>query len=537
MLQSGQNMRINKILNSILHPFLFGIFFVLFLYAHNADEVLFTDTISSFITVFVSILIIVALFSIIYRDWRRAALVTSLLVVLFFSYGHVFELRGTNYWTRHRYLLGAYTLIFLTGAVMAWRSRRDNRVLTRALNIIALLLILSPLTTLAQFQYRVWRVAKNAGEIKNIPKIVSPRKEPPPDIYYIMTDAYAAPESLKEFYNFDNSEFVDYLRGRGFYIVPKSISNHSGTMLSLTTTLNIDHLENLSPSGEITLEALRPRELVQDNLVGRFLKSQGYTYIQMGSFWEGTFHNPYADVNINTGVLPQFPMLLYSTTAVHPYTFNFGVFDDDKIQWTRVRMQFDDLKNIPDDYDSPVFVFAHIGIPRGPFVFNEDGSFQRPEPEINEPERAEAGLKGEYFVRGYIKQVQYANLEIKNIVDALLEKSDRPPIIIVQSDHGSRISIKRRSETENVDDLYVRDRMRNFSAILLPSGGEEDLYNTITPINSFRVIFDRYFGTNLGLVPDRAALALPREGNEDEEDDKGEHYNLLDVTERARHDY
>src|SRR3989344_1339464 len=105
MLQSGQNMRINKILNSILHPFLFGIFFVLFLYAHNADEVLFTDTISSFITVFVSILIIVALFYII-RDWRRAALVTSLLVVLFFSYGHVFELRGTNYWTRHRYLLG-----------------------------------------------------------------------------------------------------------------------------------------------------------------------------------------------------------------------------------------------------------------------------------------------------------------------------------------------------------------------------------------------------------------------------------------------
>jgi len=79
--------------------------------------------------------------------------------------------------------------------------------------------------------------------------------------------------------------------------------------------------------------------------------------------------------------------------------------------------------------------------------------------------------------------------------------------------------------------------MRNFNAILLPSGGEEDLYNTITPINTFRVIFDRYFGTNLGLVPDRATLALPREGNEDEEDDKGEHYNLLDVTGRARHDY
>ncbi len=521
--------------SSFLHPFLFGLFFVFFLYAHNADEVTFKDTASSFAAVLLGVAAVLVLFRLVYRDWTRAGIATSLFILLFFSYGHVFEIRGANYWTRHRYLLGSYAVIFIGGLVLLRRAKGDLLYARKILNVVAIVLALSPFASLASFTYLA--TEDENPTLALLPEIVSPRDAQPPDIYYIMLDAYASPESLKEFYNFDNSEFVNFLKDRGFYVVRKPASNHSGTALSLTTILNLDHLEKLTPTGETTLEAIQPQTAVRDNRVGRFLKKQGYTYVQMGSSWKGTFHNPNANVNINIGVLPQFPMMLYRKTIMYPFTYNFRTFDDDKIEWERVTMQFEELKNIPENYKSPVFVFAHIGIPRGPFVFNEDGSFKRPDPEINEPERAEIGLKGTYHLNGYLRQVKYANSQIKEIVTAILRKSKRPPIIIIGSDHGSRISIKKREEGANdVSDLFVRDRMRNFSALYLPDGGSEDLYDTITPVNIFRIIFDRYFGTNLGLVEDRSFVALPRPGNEDEEDDKGEHYNFVDVTDRLQYD-
>jgi hypothetical protein len=519
------------------HPFLFAIFFVLFLYAHNADEVLFADTLSSFLAVLMGTVAILGIFRLIYRDNKKAALIATLFVILFFSYGHLFELRGTDYWTRHRYLLTSYAFIFLSGAALILRAKAGFMSLTKLLNFIAIVLILGPVYTLSAFEYRAWQASR--GDIGPIgtPEIVREVIGPKPDIYLIMLDAYASSHSLMEFYDYDNSKFINFLVEKDFYVVSKPASNHSGTALSLTTLLNINHLEQISSTGELTLEALQPRNSVQDNVVGRFLKSEGYTYIQMGSTWEGTFHNSYADVNINTGVLKQFPLLIYEKTAIYPYTFNYSVFDTDKVQWRRVRMQFKALKNIPDEYDSPVFVFAHIGIPRGPFVFNEDGSYKISEPIINEPEREELGLKGEYHLRGYLDQIKYTNSEVMEIIEAILEKSPNPPIIIVQSDHGSRISVKKRLEKEaNVSDLYVRDRMRNFNAMYLPDGGTSALYDTITPVNTFRIIFDRYFGTELGLVSDRSFVALPRPGNTNEYDDREEHYNFVEVTDRLQYD-
>ena len=47
-------------------------------------------------------------------------------------------------------------------------------------------------------------------------------------------------------------------------------------------------------------------------------------------------------------------------------------------------------------------------------------------------------------------------------------------------------------------------RLGILNAYLLPDGGAEALYASISPVNSFRVILNAYFGHSLPLLPDKS---------------------------------
>ncbi len=66
--------------------------------------------------------------------------------------------------------------------------------------------------------------------------------------------------------------------------------------------------------------------------------------------------------------------------------------------------------------------------------------------------------------------------------------SRTPPIIILQGDHGYG--------------RHARDKVSILNAYYFPGGGDEVLYETITPVNNFRLVFDLYFGGQFGLLED-----------------------------------
>ena len=59
-------------------------------------------------------------------------------------------------------------------------------------------------------------------------------------------------------------------------------------------------------------------------------------------------------------------------------------------------------------------------------------------------------------------------------------------MIIIQGDHG----------------LDTEARMAILNAYYLPGDGAKMLYPTITPVNSFRVVFNAYFGQEYPILPD-----------------------------------
>ena len=81
------------------------------------------------------------------------------------------------------------------------------------------------------------------------------------------------------------------------------------------------------------------------------------------------------------------------------------------------------------------------------------------------------------------------------MIDALIENSNIPPVIIIQGDHGPLPDL-----TEDPS-----QRIPILNAYYLP-GIKTDklLYPYISPVNSFRVVLNSYFGQNLHLLEDKS---------------------------------
>jgi hypothetical protein len=84
----------------------------------------------------------------------------------------------------------------------------------------------------------------------------------------------------------------------------------------------------------------------------------------------------------------------------------------------------------------------------------------------------------------------YAEVRLIQLVKSLLAKSTIPPIIIIQGDHGYSTN----------DEVLPRI----LNAYYLPGNGAEKLYPSITPVNTFRLILNTYFGGNYPMLPDHS---------------------------------
>jgi hypothetical protein len=166
-------------------------------------------------------------------------------------------------------------------------------------------------------------------------------------------------------------------------------------------------------------------------------------------------------------------------------------------EWYRRRTLFAlrQLETTVPEISSPKFVFAHLVIPHHPFVFGPNGE------ELNS---IEAGVpKFEEYKVKYPDQVRYINKRILAIVDLILRTSPKPPIIIIQGDHGPDFwSVRTSDETiEEASWDIAAHRMRILNAYYFPDNSS-GLYESITPVNSFRLVFNKYFGKDYEMLED-----------------------------------
>ena len=137
------------------HPILFAAAVPLSLLASNIDQVRPSVGIRAILTAIFLSMALWILIRIIFGEWRRAAVLASLLVVLFSTYGlaYIF-LRdvGELGWelARHRYMVPVW-LGLIAASILAFRKLSGGiPALTSVFNIIAAVLVLIPLTQIVR---------------------------------------------------------------------------------------------------------------------------------------------------------------------------------------------------------------------------------------------------------------------------------------------------------------------------------------------------------------------------------------------------
>jgi hypothetical protein len=308
-----------------------------------------------------------------------------------------------------------------------------------------------------------------------------------PDIYVIMPDDYARADVLEEYFHFDDSEFLGQLQKRGFAISPESRSPYSYSEMNMASVLNLDYLSRFPDVLGKTSMDMRPvKRVLEDNRASRLLASLGYDYIHLDTD-EVTFAGRNPDISPLASP-DSFMSLWLQRSILRPVGGPLGFDDESTNQRFRdsVHSVFAELSDVPSS-DSPKFVVFHTLLPHDPFVFGAHG-----EP-VTFP--ADADHTGRVGMQYYVAQLQYVRAQILASVDAILERSKTPPVILIQADEGFEI------DPEIVGEAAAQDiRVKGLSAFYLP--GRPDAGVPIPPnsVNDLRFVFNQYLGTHYPML-------------------------------------
>ncbi|KKW06199.1 MAG: hypothetical protein UY40_C0002G0049 [candidate division CPR1 bacterium GW2011_GWC1_49_13] len=529
-----------------VHPFLFAAFPIFSIYYSNIAEVYPFSFWKPLVVSFSLAVLLFSAFKFIFRDRQKAGLTTLVALVIVFTHGHIHNFIGSsfaNFFDQgNRVSLLLFTLgiddilflvwgiVFLIFFTVIYRTKGNLTSLIKGLNFTFAVLLVIPLFgsfyyEAANLQTRILR--KSSSEQADI-NLVGGEIKRKPDIYYIILDRYASNRTLKDFYNFDNRYFTDFLEEKGFYVAYDALSNYPRTLPSLAAALNMDYINYLSNiAGEDTSDQTFAYPLVDHHKVGETLKSLGYKYIHLGSWFEPTKVSSVADQNLLLGDiylknLDGLSTEILNTTIFAPLIRKFlpGTSSESfAIQHAnRILYQFDQVKKIAEVESDPKFVFAHILIPHPPFVFNESCQVA-----------PGGGVWAEdTVITGYTDQLTCGNQLIMAMVEEILQSANDLPIIVIQADEGPYARrypmLPGRFNFKEASDNTLKERFGILNALYLPGIGAEQLYPELSQVNTFRVIFRNYFGADLENLPDKSYIYA----------DEDHFYKYSEVTNRLR---
>jgi hypothetical protein len=486
----------------VVHPFLFSLFPLLALYAHNIRSIPVPagELAGPLLISLACAAGLFLAFRVAFKDPAKAGLLVSLLLLWFFSFGHVAGqaavLTGGLF---NRSLFFATAIALGLIAFLIVRSRRTFNGLTRLLNIVSVMLVVFNLASVGQTLARRPRV--DIGKRIKVSRQATAR----PNIYYIILDAYTRADVLEEVFSFDNSGFLAGLETREFYVASKSYANYGLTFHSLASSLNLIYLDPLAREvGGAAYNQEPLYRMIQENRVMGFLKGQGYRVTCLSSdIKPGDMKNVDHYLGFE-GLTSEFLSALLNTTPV-PLFFNPDTGISPYKSYRRhILDAFRALEESPLQ-EGPFFFFAHLMSPHPPFVFGPNGEPVEPDYLFSMVDADRLHGASEAAVRDYIvryrEQLAFLNKKILEAVDAILSRSPEPPIIILQGDHGSRAY----ADLDRPEASYLRENLAILNSYHLPGDGRTLLYPGISPVNTFRLIFRHYFGADLDLLEDRSA--------------------------------
>jgi hypothetical protein len=480
----------------LIHPFLVALYFVLTLAASNATALNGLQDLAWPISI--SLLVCSLCWTAGYaltRDAQKASLLSLLWVIAISVFGYVADtlrlaesLSGIG---GEPGLSGLFAIALFGPSLAIRRTVRPLDAISRYLTLVSVLLVTYTTVQL----YRGLRQDRDLRAAVPPPLVVPDRARAgdPPSIFLIILDKYTGSELLAQNFGFDNSEFETALRDRGFVVPKHSRANYPQTQLALASMLNLDHIQNLPRQFHLN-------DLIENNRLAAFLKLQGYRFVFFPTPFNVTYQNRNADLQLpapkevrgefgavwqQSTMLPELLSAGCALLGCQASRLRYLPESADFMDWKFERIQ--DLA----DGQLPTFVFAHLLLPHEPYLYRADCTHREPSWPLG------AGLLDDRkATRGYLDQISCVNRKVAVLVDSILARSRRPPVILIQADHGHG-RLGRLPEYDQVNPSQLRERMSVFSAYYLPGVAAGSVGDSITPVSAMRLVLRHYFGADL----------------------------------------
>lgn len=473
------------------YPFLLATYPALALLSHNITQVKYLAGLRPLLFSLLAAGLLYLIFRLLYRSAHRAAFIVATWMLLFFTYGQVYDTIWAKWKIPHftTWMLASWLLLAVLVLVLAVLRSLHFEILALGLNIVSLGLVIYAL-----FPVVNWSLIKTAPTSAVPPPSIQalnlPAGQTLPDIYYIMPEDYGRVDQLLRWDQLDTGPFVQFLKDKGFYVAECSQSNYVTSELSLGSALDMDYLQHLGPGFTATNQDQNPIwNAIRYNAIEADLKKIGYKTVAFatGFAWsELDNSDDYITPPRYWAGMTGFESMLLGTTPIRQLE-DVGVLNLFNLDAERYRertlLVYNSVPRLV-GMPGPKFVFMHIINPHPPFVFAPDGTRIDASSFLNQ----DSLYTEEKYQEGYKDQVPFTDQELEKSVSTLISKSTRPLVIVIQTDTGPWF-------TSGPDQFTI------LNAYYMP-GHTAQLYPGISPVNTFRVILNAYFGTKLPLLND-----------------------------------
>jgi len=424
----------------------------------------------------------------------RVAIIAGALSAVFFSFGSLAHLLGLAGIELGTVWLAVWLVVFVGVGGFAWiLSRRPSAWLVTT--VVAGALLIWPTVELAS----AWLPGPDRS-VGNGGGTGSRAANKTSNVFWFLLDGYVRDDSLARYFDHDNEPFLRFLRERGFQVARGSLANYDNTTFSLGTTLRTAY--PYLP-GEPRPE---PRSFIGTlsgfNPVVREFRALGYRYLhapyagaaktQCGGLEHRCIRaRPSGRIPLNEAQvnLLRLTPLFRVVRKLLPDAFRYDhLFIDDVMAAMR------------EPQAAPFFLFAHILSPHAPPRFA---------PTCARLDGVAAGIdvgEGVYDPVQFRTDVVCVNRALERAVEQIIARDPGDPIIILQGDHGFKFRLP--SDPEAAPDARTRGagpvrRLAILNAIRLPRSCRDRFYDTISPVNTFRLVFACLEGKAPEFVADR----------------------------------
>jgi hypothetical protein len=428
------------------------------------------------------------------RQSTRAAVAAFVFLVFFNSYGILYD----YLWKLDVIQIEHYSLLplfILIAIYVSWLTVKINdSSLARFWNTTAL--ILGILVTFNIIRIIPYELEKEQTALAVSAPVVSAlvSDETYPDIYYIVLDEFSGFEPMRQYWNYRGvDDFKRFLEDRGFFVAERSHGASKTTLYELATRLNYQDYPCCN-------KVRTYFAAIADNQVMRYLKAKGYTTV---TFDESLSVFPtdlpmQTDYNYTSApdsippstLLDEFGILVLNNTMLRAFSHIYEPYivvpglnaHKDMLFFTLDKMK--DLNEVP----SPKFVYVHLLFPHMPFMFDKNGVVIS----------TIYNTDWNDYLGNYIFSIKYTEKMVANIFSQADPK--RPPIIILQSDHGARNEIYYGNEETLLKNFPEEFKTSILFALYMPGYDSSSLPQDIDPINTFPIVFNHLFNADIPLA-------------------------------------